>query len=554
MNGHTPRVLSPARFPIRQIGWDQLARPPGSIQIRPALVTEVRRVDPSHTALESGFDRNLSPGADVNWGITPDVTLQATVNPDFGQVEADQRVLNLATSETYYPESERSFSKESTSSLRRRNWLYTKRIGRETELPMFRSDGAGHPVEAAVNIARPTAIFGAAKLTGRIAESGPLAFSKPSPERTTSSSSRSKTNRDCRLAHGRIGGSMIPRSSARSGSSGTSGAQCVHRDARDRRGACRIRGGVPSVALCIPNSGGAPTGSSIPRDERCSLNAYVRALDGRWRSAAGDYSAFAQATASRLAGGYLREVADGTSIRAGDMGLGATGRVAKDGGRWTGSLWGEDHTPKLDYNDMGFMQRANFAGGGLQVDYRVPDSRGPTLESKTTFASYSGYNTYGIPVGSGIGLGYFARFKNFWSATVFLGRDFAWFDDRELADGRGTALERPEADGYDLVVNSPTTERVSFSLGSRAMHYSTGSQVTAKASALVHVVPQWDLEVVPAVTFARGQPRFAGSHDSEGAPLFGNLQADSFSSILRRTLYVHSCSHASNIWAVICRV
>ena len=170
-----------------------------------------------------------------------------------------------------------------------------------------------------------------------------------------------------------------------------------------------------------PQQTWCPDGSSIPRGERCSFNAYVAALDARWRSEGGDYSAFAQATASRLEGGYLREVADGTSIRAGDMGLGATGTVAKDGGRWTGSLWGEYDTPKLDYNDMGFMQRANFAGGGLQVDYRIPESLGPTLESKATFGSYFGYNTYGIPVGSGIGLGYFARFKNFWSATAIAG-------------------------------------------------------------------------------------------------------------------------------------
>jgi len=531
---YTPRTVAGEVSQYGKLDGIYLAQLPGSIEVRPALVGQVRRADSSDAALQSGFDRKGSPGADLNWHITQDVTLQATVNPDFGQVEADQRVLNLATFETYYPEKRTFFLEGIDVFSSPLQMVYTRRIGKETARPVFRSDQVGDPVEVGVDIAEPTTIYGATKLTGRIGEKWTVGVL----EAVTAAN-----DIQVQSLENAPGVPIGTRENRRIDDISLFNALRVKRDVGRNASIGMLATGVVRAESAATYPGSAvdpqqtwcPDGTSIPRGERCSFNAYVGALDARWRSDGGDYSAFAQATASRLDGGYLRKVPDGTSIRSGDTGFGATGTVAKDGGRWTGSLWGEYDTPKLDYNDMGFMQRANFAGGGLQVDYRIPESLGPTLESKATFGSYFGYNTYGIPVGSGFGLGYFARFKNFWSATAIVRTDFAWFDDRELDDGRGTALERPGGYGYDVVVNSPTTERVSFSLGSRGIRFSEGSQVTAKGSALVHVVPQWDLEVVPSVTFTRGQPRFAYSHDSEGNPLFGRLQANSLSTVLRST-------------------
>ena len=41
---------------------------------------------------------------DAKFGITSDVTLDLTINPDFGQVEADPSVMNLTAFETFYSE------------------------------------------------------------------------------------------------------------------------------------------------------------------------------------------------------------------------------------------------------------------------------------------------------------------------------------------------------------------------------------------------------------------------------------------------------------------
>ena len=74
------------------------------MEFRPFLVGRVRRRDPAVGQLASGWDTLVSGGLDLKWHPTPGLTLDATFNPDFAQVEADQVVLNLSTVETYYPE------------------------------------------------------------------------------------------------------------------------------------------------------------------------------------------------------------------------------------------------------------------------------------------------------------------------------------------------------------------------------------------------------------------------------------------------------------------
>jgi len=119
-----------------------------------------------------GFERvqKFSAGADLKLGITPNVRLDATVNPDFGQVEADPAVLNLTAFETFLEE-RRPFFVEGTGFYRfalncyivvdcqtNEGLFYSRRIGRAPTLLGVHG-----------NARTPTAtpIAGALKLTGR---------------------------------------------------------------------------------------------------------------------------------------------------------------------------------------------------------------------------------------------------------------------------------------------------------------------------------------------------------------------------------------------------
>ncbi|HEU5359476.1 MAG TPA: DUF5916 domain-containing protein [Gemmatimonadales bacterium] len=109
-------------------------------------------------------------GADVTYLPTPDLSLNATFDPDFGQVEADPAVLNLSAFETFYPE-KRPFFVEGAGLFQfgvatcftcgdapGLDLFYSRRVGRP---PQLRPAGAVLAVPAA------TRIIGAVKLLGQ---------------------------------------------------------------------------------------------------------------------------------------------------------------------------------------------------------------------------------------------------------------------------------------------------------------------------------------------------------------------------------------------------
>ena len=128
----------------------------------------------------SGYDRNshhpdaYKGGFDVFWRPLSNLQLTATVNPDFGNVESDNVVVNLSAFETFFPE-KRAFFLEgqeifNTSPRARQqngggsptSLIYTRRIGsppKETGVP-------GLELELVEEI-QPSELFGAAKVTGQ---------------------------------------------------------------------------------------------------------------------------------------------------------------------------------------------------------------------------------------------------------------------------------------------------------------------------------------------------------------------------------------------------
>ncbi|MCK6561722.1 carbohydrate binding family 9 domain-containing protein [candidate division KSB1 bacterium] len=102
-------------------------------------------------------DFRSEAGFDLKYGLTSNLTIDLTVNPDFGQVEADPAVLNLSTFETFYPE-KRPFFIEGTQILR-----FTT-FGGEFGPGLFYSRRIGRPLRGRNEAAT---ILGAAKITGK---------------------------------------------------------------------------------------------------------------------------------------------------------------------------------------------------------------------------------------------------------------------------------------------------------------------------------------------------------------------------------------------------
>ena len=138
------------------------------LEVTPYVVT--KNVQRAQSPSGYGRDQQVSMGGDLKLGITPNITLDATVNPDFGQVEADPAVVNLTAFETFFSE-RRPFFVEGTGLYRfelncyivvdcstNEGLFYSRRIGRSPALRSQYGDAS---------TATSTPIAAAAKLTGR---------------------------------------------------------------------------------------------------------------------------------------------------------------------------------------------------------------------------------------------------------------------------------------------------------------------------------------------------------------------------------------------------
>ena len=138
------------------------------VEATPYVVTKnVQRALPT-----ARYDRSqeIELGGDMKVGLTPNITLDATINPDFGQVESDPSVVNLTAFETFLYE-RRPFFVEGTGLYQfalncyivvdcstNEGLFYSRRIGRT---PALRNDYGDETTPISTTIAAAT------KLTGR---------------------------------------------------------------------------------------------------------------------------------------------------------------------------------------------------------------------------------------------------------------------------------------------------------------------------------------------------------------------------------------------------
>ncbi len=149
-------------------GLDGLGSP-GRAEVTPYVVT--KNVQDAGSS-DFGRSQDVSVGGDLRYRLASNLLLNATVNPDFGQVEADPSELNLSAFETFFDE-RRPFFVEGKGLFNftvncvvvvdcrtGEGLFYSRRIGRAPELDRIYGDGTSPAA---------TKILGAGKVTGRLA-------------------------------------------------------------------------------------------------------------------------------------------------------------------------------------------------------------------------------------------------------------------------------------------------------------------------------------------------------------------------------------------------
>ena len=142
----------------------QKIKPPLRLQLSP-YISFYSNHFPSNDPNVSNYTSQINGGLDLKLGLNQAFTLDATLIPDFGQVQSDARVLNLTPFEVRFNEN-RAFFTEGTELFSKGNLFYSRRIGGN---PFYYYDAYNNlsPTENVIKNPSETKLLNASKISGR---------------------------------------------------------------------------------------------------------------------------------------------------------------------------------------------------------------------------------------------------------------------------------------------------------------------------------------------------------------------------------------------------
>jgi hypothetical protein len=506
-------------------------RPPRAVELRFGEVLKLQFRD-----IEARGD--FAKARDWAWSFelgakthpTQATTLDLTVNPDFGQVEADQVVLNLSNYEVFYPE-KRPFFLEGLDTLSTpRSVMYTRRIGARPPDPLVDSTVVGPaPNETLIDSVGPSRIWAAGKLVGAVSPRTSVVLLSALTGENTGLVRRTGIADVERVADPATLYNVL-RLRRHFGLEGDVGLLATATNRFENPAT------YPLVGHRCPSRVNALDPVVAARPDlaaRCTSDAYVAAVDGRWRSPAADYVIGGQIVASMLAAGPARPQRDGIAVEPGRPALGETITAAKQGGpHWLATLSETLSGRQLEYNDLGYLDRKNDSFTYADLTYRTLDPRWRTTDTSTTLALTHRQTLDGIRLEDNLRLSTLVTFTNFWASSLTLYYRAAHFDDRETGDG--TALERAALGGVELWVGSDSRRLVTGAFWAQFWRLADGVQVQGSASLLMRPLSRLDLELAPSALYTDGEPRFI--EKDANLYRFGKLRASNLSVTLRATV------------------
>jgi hypothetical protein len=393
----------------------------------------------------SGSDLFGNVGMDLKYRIGTNLTLDATVNPDFGQVELDPAVINLTAFETRYSEN-RPFFVEGAEIFRfgdgggggDAQLLYSRRIGRQPQGSV--GNGAQYSdVPGAANI------LGAAKLTGKTADGWSVGILNALSDRAMapwvdSEGDYFRTEVEPRTNH------------------------FAARVRRDLEGGTRAFGVIVTAVnrnlrTDALESRLRSSGQAAGIDGRIEWGNQAWGLSGRFAGSRVAGSASAIALTQRSSARYMaRPDADHLDYDPEATSLeGYFGRLDLDrqSGTWQGGISLSATSPGFEVNDLGFQSAADRIDIGARFGYRQPRAgrhfRSLNLTASSRLLSNFGREALTKEVGLQLNATHMSQ--NGFNARV--SRSFSSWDDRLT---RGGPLTLSPA-GYSANVGLNTDSR-----------------------------------------------------------------------------------------------
>ncbi len=433
-------------------------------------------------------------GLDMRYGITSDFNINLTINPDFGQVEADPAVLNLTTIETFLPE-KRPFFIEGTQIIHFTTFggdfgpgmFYSRRIGRAISADEV--DVSGN--KTITDLPSSVTILGAAKITGKTSSGLSVGILQAFTQEEKATLVDPANNTSEQVVE-----------------------PFAHYNVLRMKQDFLENSNIGFIVTSVEKTGRYPA-LTAGTDWNIKFDNSMYQLDG--------FLSFTRTTTRDL-----------------DRINGSAGRAtfAKIGGEhWLWSIDGDYTAKKFNINDIGFFRRPNDVGGLLSVTYMENKPAEVVRNYTIGLFTHGRQNFDNINLFKEINLGTDILFANYWNFSAGTDMDFGAYDDRET---RGNGLyEKAHAYSLSGSLRTDTRRDIIVSLEQSYRWDSKQYQRYSTSLGLMIIPVSWmSYELQTAVNRARNQEAWVDTMGIGGniVNIFGDRSTDDISFTLKSNL------------------
>jgi hypothetical protein len=486
------------------------------LELLPYVVQRAEYVDPGPNPFRTDREYFTAAGLDLLYRASSNLTLNATINPDFGQVEVDPAVVNLGVYETFFEEKRPffvegsevfNFGADGTSGGQ---LFYSRRIGRAPTLAAPGSAG---------DVPTNTTILGAGKLSGKVAgwSLGVLgALTQREQVRTMIQEPG---------LPGAPGRRIVDRATAE-----PLATYAVARARRELRDGQTFVGGVLTSVQRDLDSDFAQgvlhktaIAGGIDFNHQWANRSWVLSGDIEGSRVSGTTAAISR-TQRQSNHFFQRPDAehleyDTTATALGGYSMNAT--LRKQGGEhWRGSIAAALTSPGYETNDLGFSYRTDRRDAQLGIQY-MQNRPGKRLRNWSVNGTYRAEHNFDWErILSVATVTFNARTLGYWNIHAFTQTYFPALDDR-LTRG-GPIAKRPGWVSSGIFLASDGRRPLSGSLFLGGERHQYGGWVqTIELNSVVRTSSRWNLSVGPSLfrRFATAQFVMA-QPDTDYAPTF----------------------------------
>ena len=428
---------------------------PRQLELLPYVVSRGQfKYHPPGDPYHDKADTRLSAGGDLKYLLTSNLTLDATFNPDFGQVEVDPATVNLSAFETYYDEKRPFFVAgrsafsfggmscyfcSNTSGL---GVFYSRRIGRPPQLNPYIDDRAR---DGYADMPDDATILGAAKVTGRTKSGYTIgvldAVANRETARYLTAPGAAQIDQVVEPLTNYFVGRVRKEFNQGATTVGTILTSTVRRLGDDSVMVGRLRSNATAVGLDWNHRWHQREygwrGSVVASDIQGSAPAIRRTMES---SAHYFQRPDREVTSDEIFGARYDTLA--TSLR----GYGLYTRLAKENGDWLWETAQNWRSPGFEVNDLSYLDRADYRWMNANVgrQWTVPSSWYRNIF--TTVGGQQQFNYDGIRNDLQLQAYYGMEFLNYWNLRTF-------------------AIHRPTTDDDRLTRGGPTVKRTGYNFG-----------------------------------------------------------------------------------------